>query len=83
MRANSVSSHIELPPVFGWDLIAWSTTEWIFLGIGVAAAVGVIGAAYYLARQEEQAERDTVEREVREWVDAIIGELEEGRSRQT
>ncbi len=85
IRANSISTstYIDAPPAFGWDLIAWSTTEWVFLAVGVAAAAGVIGAAYYLARQEEQAERDTVEQEVREWVDAIIGELEEGRGRQS
>ncbi len=80
--AGSIATQIDSPPVFGWDLIAWSLTEWLFLAFGIAAAAGVVGTAYYLARQEEQAERDTVEREVREWVDAIIGELEEGRGRR-
>jgi hypothetical protein len=67
-------------PVLPWNSIPWSTTDWIFLISGVVAAVAVIGIARYVARQEERRQHDTIEREVQEWVEAIIGDLDsEGR----
>ncbi len=73
---DSIPTNIEEPPVFGWDLIAWSHLEWAFLALGVAAAIAVIGTAYYLEQQDRKRERETVEREVRDWVNSIIGNLD-------
>ncbi len=73
---DSIPTNIEQPPVFGWDLIAWSSAEWTFLAIGIVAAVAVIGAAYYIERYGKEVERESVEREVRDWVNTIIGQLD-------
>jgi hypothetical protein len=82
LMQNSIPTNIEEPPVFGWDLIAWSSAEWTFLAFGVLAAIAVIGTAYYLERYDRERERETVEREVREWVNAIIGHLDSDTRRR-
>ncbi|MFQ5756820.1 MAG: hypothetical protein ACE5H7_12145 [Acidiferrobacterales bacterium] len=73
---TSIPTNIEQPPVFGWDLIAWSSAEWAFLAAGIVTAIAVIGIAYYVERYGKEAERESVEREVRDWVNAIIGQLD-------
>ena len=73
---TSIPTNIEQPPVFGWDLIAWSSAEWAFLAAGIVTAMAVIGIAYYVERYGKEAERESVEREVRDWVNTIIGDLD-------
>jgi hypothetical protein len=36
----------------------------------------VIGIAHYVERYGKEAERESVEREVRDWVNTIIGDLD-------
>lgn len=76
LMQNSIPTNIEQPSALGWDLIAWFSWEWAFLGFGIATAIVVIGVAYYIERRDNETERNRIEREVKDWVNAIIGNLD-------